>query len=493
MTLRDVFDIAVDNLWRMKLRAFLTIAGVVIAIGAFVAMVSFGAGAQQNISAEYAKLGLFTTMQVYPGPPDNSDTEAVVPPDSLPKLNDSAVARFQRLPGVTLAYPYASMRVSFVLDDDTLSADAQALPAGALETKMFSHFVAGERFADDSAREVLLTDKFVEDSEFGPADSLIGKTVVISVESSNLDSAVASVISTGAGRLDSLLEYFDPDSLSREYGRRVVRREFGAALEAFIDGYMNRRSMVTDTLTIVGIIENPGGRRVRTKPVLIPTATARRFQSGVTGPQPEDLVSLMQGGGSLDLFRSDTGTASTYSKVTLDLAASANYSAVSDSIKDLGFDTFSFVEQFDEIRKFFIYFDLALGVVGLIALITASLGIVNTMVMSILERRREIGVLKSLGADDRDIRLQFLVESGIIGAIGSVFGIALGWLVSRVVSIIAMELMVRDGGERIDLFALPWWLIAIAFCFGFLVSILAGLYPAARAARVDPVEALRND
>jgi len=159
----------------------------------------------------------------------------------------------------------------------------------------------------------------------------------------------------------------------------------------------------------------------------------------------------------------------------------------------LGFRTFSFAAEFEKIQQVFIYFDLALGVVGLIALITASLGIVNTMVMSINERRREIGVLKSLGADDSDIRRLFLIESGVMGVLGTAGGILFGWIITRIVSAIAQAYMKSEGIPPLDLFALPVWLILIALGIGVGVNMLAGWYPAARAARVDPVAALRNE
>jgi putative ABC transport system permease protein len=179
--------------------------------------------------------------------------------------------------------------------------------------------------------------------------------------------------------------------------------------------------------------------------------------------------------------------------VTLDLDRDVPYAQVKDSVELLGYRTFSYAEQFDEIRRFFLYFDMALGLIGLIALITASLGIANTLLMAILERKREIGVLKSLGADERDIRLLFFVESGVIGVVGAGVGIALGWIISRLGSVIARMVMERQGVQPVDFFTVPIWLIGAALFLGTAVSVLAGFYPAARAARVDPVESLRAE
>jgi putative ABC transport system permease protein len=192
-------------------------------------------------------------------------------------------------------------------------------------------------------------------------------------------------------------------------------------------------------------------------------------------------------------FAPEDKSGKTFSQITLDIDPHVLYKTISDSVESLGYKTFSFAAQFEEIQKAFFYFDLALSVIGLIALLTASLGIVNTMVMSITERKREIGVLKSLGADEREIRGLFLVESGVIGFIGTIIGIFSGWVITRIVSAVAHFYMRREGIPEMELFALPMWLILIALAVGVGVSVLAGLYPAARAARVDPVEALRND
>ena len=195
-----------------------------------------------------------------------------------------------------------------------------------------------------------------------------------------------------------------------------------------------------------------------------------------------------------DLFRSSgAADTKTYPRVTLELEPTASATAVKDSVEALGFRAFSFAENFEEIQRFFVYYYLGLGVVGIIALITASLGIVNTMVMSITERRREIGIMKSLGAGEREIRLVFLAESGAIGVLGSAVGIFCGWVGTRIVAAVAKMIMEREEMPVFDPFALPVWLIFLSLAFGVIVSLLAGSYPSGRAARVDPVEALRSE
>jgi putative ABC transport system permease protein len=137
--------------------------------------------------------------------------------------------------------------------------------------------------------------------------------------------------------------------------------------------------------------------------------------------------------------------------------------------------------------------DMFLIAVGMIGITVASLGIVNTMVMSILERYREIGIMKAVGATDGDVQRIFLFESGAIGLLGGLFGLGLGWAVSMVINAIVNTLMARQGVPHMEYFSFPWWLCLGAIAFSILVSLIAGVYPTRRAARVDPVVALRHD
>jgi ABC-type antimicrobial peptide transport system permease subunit len=159
----------------------------------------------------------------------------------------------------------------------------------------------------------------------------------------------------------------------------------------------------------------------------------------------------------------------------------------------MGFQAFSLNDALQGAKRAFIILDIVLSLIGSIALAVSSLGIVNTMVMSILERTREIGIMKAIGGSDADIRRIFLIEASAIGLFGGVAGVALGWLVGRIVNFGANVYIQQQGGPTGNLFSLPFWLVGGAIGFSIVVSLVAGSYPAARAARLNPIDALRHD
>ena len=163
-------------------------------------------------------------------------------------------------------------------------------------------------------------------------------------------------------------------------------------------------------------------------------------------------------------------------------------------IAELGFGSFSIVDQLEQIRTVFLIIDSVLGLLGGISLLVASFGIANTMIMSILERTREIGIMKAIGAEDREIKLIFFVEAAVLGLVGGVLGVLAAWGIDAIANRLAYRFILKpQGASFVDFFSLPPWLTVGAILFALIVSILAALYPAARAARIDPVRALRHD
>ncbi len=164
------------------------------------------------------------------------------------------------------------------------------------------------------------------------------------------------------------------------------------------------------------------------------------------------------------------------------------------SLRDEGFRVQSLELILDTANRAFAVINVMLASVGGLALFVASLGIVNTMIMAIYERTREIGTLKAIGASRGDIRGLFMIEAGLIGLLGGVVGVIGGWLTGLGLNVLIGWYIER---ERLPIqatfFVTPPWLVLAALAFAALIGVVAGLYPAARAARLDPLVALRYE
>lgn len=183
----------------------------------------------------------------------------------------------------------------------------------------------------------------------------------------------------------------------------------------------------------------------------------------------------------------------TYMTISVRVRNTSQVQAVQEAIKKMGFNTFSILDATRSLRRFFVVLDLFLLIFGSLALAVASLGIVNTLVMAILERRREIGIMKAIGASDADVKKLFFVEAGVMGFFGGTAGVLLGWTMGKIINLGTNMYLVRQELPPETIWLVPWWLVAFAIGFAVGISLLSGLYPAGRAARLDPVQALRYE
>ena len=165
-----------------------------------------------------------------------------------------------------------------------------------------------------------------------------------------------------------------------------------------------------------------------------------------------------------------------------------------DWLSSLGFEVQSLKTMLDMANRGMIIIQTMLGSVGALALLVASIGIANTMIMSVYERTKEIGILKAVGAAPGQIRSLFVLEASLIGLLGGVVGTILGWLLGKGLNWLALRVLEwQDVTMEGTFFVVSWWLVLAALAFGTLVGLLAGLYPAARAARLAPLDALRYE
>ncbi len=165
-----------------------------------------------------------------------------------------------------------------------------------------------------------------------------------------------------------------------------------------------------------------------------------------------------------------------------------------------GFFAFSARSTLQGLNLIFTIVQAVFGGIGAIALLVAAIGIANTMVMSILERTREIGLMKAVGATNRDVMSVFLAEAGAIGFMGGIGGVILGIAVSYGINFLAQvyinSQLVASGGEvgdPVSIVNIPLWLPIFAMIFSIVIGLLAGIYPSLRAVQLDPVTALKYE
>jgi len=463
MNITDMVKLGLFNLKQRKLRTFLTTLGVIVGIGALSSMVSFGTGLQKNISDSFSTNDLFTSLRITAKKIDLNKPASVL--DSLVPLSDSILTELKQIKELTIVFPELIYPAKVELLGKELTTDISGIPHEMGNFPPFSNLLAGSFYLNDSVHSavldrqtlkrlnILLSDgrssddlkayKSDKNKIILPADSLIGKKVKIKTVVIN------------------------PNAMS-----------FG------ILGFQTNELPLKDTITeivISGIvdIDNSFSNSLLRGGLILPFS----FANSIPHVNINSTRDFLKGNKANNSF------SSLYAKAkdvySLEIAKK--------QIKKLGLEVFSMGDQFAQIKRSFLIMDALLGAIGLIALFVASLGIVNTMVMSILERTREIGIMKAIGASNLEIKLIFFVEASVIGFMGGVFGLILGWFVTRL-SNFFMNIYLRPLGEAtVNLFYFPVWLLLGSLLFSIALSLLAGLYPAIRASRIDPVKALRHD
>jgi ABC-type lipoprotein export system ATPase subunit/ABC-type antimicrobial peptide transport system permease subunit len=194
------------------------------------------------------------------------------------------------------------------------------------------------------------------------------------------------------------------------------------------------------------------------------------------------------------MAKANSWTADEFSSIALIAESSGIVDAVAKEVKDLGYPATTGSDFLKSLGQFITILELGLSGLAAIALIVACLGIANTMYTAVLERTREIGIMKALGARSADVRGMFMSEAGVIGLIGGAVGLLIAAVVSVTGNVIANNYAVAQGITLdVSVFRISWWLVAGALAVATLFSALSGLLPALRASRLDPVAALRYE
>ena len=455
MRLSDIGKMCIDNLKRRKGRTILTVLGVFIGCTSIVIMVSIGAGMKESQDKMLAEMGDLSIIEVSQGMNDNG-TQA--------KLDDAAVKSFREMEGVAAVMPKVS------LDEVSVS-----MKAGI-----------NDRYSCEWASIVGVDTSALEDMGFELID---GK-----FPAKGLDEAVGG----------QYLAYNFYDSLMPE-GRNMVDRwssydENGNPTELpdpFFDALKTPITLEVTTgdenqppykktMNIVGITKEDYGKGWETSEGIMMSIDAVK-----------DLISKAKGTPNVKL---------NYSQVLVKAADMSWVAEIESSIKSMGYYTYSMESMRESMEKSARQVQLMLGGLGAISLFVAAIGITNTMIMSISERTREIGIMKALGCYVRDIRMLFLMEAGAIGLLGGIIGLIFSLLISVGINLFAMGAMggggitaqtilqALIGGEEVSrVSAISPGLMLFAIVFSVFVGLVSGYYPANKAVKIPALEAIKHE
>jgi putative ABC transport system permease protein len=356
-------------------------------------------------------------------------------------LTDSLIADIEAIDGVRVAYPEIGFPSQVVANDRTIIANAEAIPMAFGDIAAYQPEV-GQFFTSPVDSALLISRSMAERLGFDDPAAAVGDTVTL--RTATLDFAALQNPGALLARGLSALPLQEVD-----YAMRVAG--LLPASQQPVSGFTR---------------------------VLVPIERAEQMEK-VTFFSTLDL-----------LLRS--GPTDGYAALRVQLDDASQHAQVRQQIEALGVYATSFREQFDRLEQLFLIMDLALAIIGIIALVIATIGIANTVMMNVRERYREIGVMKAIGGDERDLQRLFVLESGLLGVGGSLAGLTFGWLIVLAMDAAVNAYLQQQGFPPISVFraSVPMALGILAVAVS--ISLAAGIVPARRAARVEPVEALRS-
>jgi putative ABC transport system permease protein len=454
----DLFELAVRNLRQSKLRNGLTTVGISVGVASLVAMLSLGVGLQQMATRRLAGSGLFDTVFVTSRQDfrgfDREDDAKTAHPEQSPVLDDAARQKIAHLPNVTEVEPEVRVMGEIASGGQTHFGFVTGLPISARQNEAFDN-LKGKFFSSNDADEAILLTDFAKELDPKNPNALIGQDITLRYG----ERQALPQDSTDRPQLSA--DSNTKNGAGDDFGFSVVRK--------------------LQTLRVVGLIDAEpygGMRTVSRGRIFLPVGTTERLNMA----QFSDMRSSLRG-----------ASGKSYMTLTVRVKDPGKVSEVQDAINKMDFRTFSVLDATKSLRRFFTVLDLFLGIFGSLALAVATLAIINTLVMAVLERRREIGVMKAIGASDQDVKKLFFTEAGAMGLFGGILGVVLGFAIGKAINLGTGIYMHNHQMPSEAVWSMPPWLVGAAIAFSIVVSLLAGLYPASRAARLDPVQTLKYE
>ena len=465
MKASDIAILALYNLRRNTMRTILTSLGVAVGIGSLAAMISFAQGITGNISRSMENNDIFTGITATSRSFDLDDpgtrSNNIFSQDKKPEvpLNDSVIDCIRSWQEVSIAFPVVSKPATIQIAGRSVKASLKAVPMEMGEYPPFANITRGRFFNKADEPKVIVSRQMLQQMH-----------IILDDDNDNIG-------------LGGDLLTLPPDSvLGAEL--TIITKVFDAKKLDFANPRKGELPLSNEytKLQIVGIIDNGA------------------FSSGVFSgsdvclpSKAIDYVPCIDLRSIYDIMDGKMDSKAKYGSVHIRVNEHKNLKTVKYKLEEMGLQVFSVGDKLDDIEHIFLMLDSIFAAVGVIALLVSVLGIVNTLIMAIYERRKEIGIMKSLGGTQWQIKLIFYVEAALIGLIGGVCGVAGGKLASQAASSFANTQIGKIIGCNLEFFDFSWTLAFAAIIFSVVISVAASIYPANRAASIDPLDALRRE
>lgn len=448
----DLALMGLKNLLRRKARTVLTVLGVVIGTAAIVVMVSLGLGMNRAYEKQLEEYGSLTMIDVYANRNFESmggDSSSSSSSSAELVLDDDAISKFEAIPHVEFA-------IGFKRFESRIYSGKYMNYAS----------VKGVDFEKLKMMDIKLSE--------GRLPTLDGKNEVLF-------------------GFQAAQEFNDPNA-RHSYGQGPKIDIFEAKIEVlptsqWYEGRRPRGSVITPT----GITTETDWNYAWD--VFMDYDTFEKLKKDFDRKNRNQNNQNNQNNSNGNKSRRDSRKKENkYDEMKISVDNVKNVEEVQEAVKAMGFEVYSLTEALDNMKKTSSMIQAILGGIGAVSLFIAAIGITNTMVMSIYERTREIGVMKVIGAQLKDIKRLFLFEAAMIGLFGGLVGIGMSYGVSYIINTVIQNM--GAGGEYygppISSY-IPYWLALSSLGFSTVIGLLAGYYPAVRATKLSALEAIKNE
>lgn len=483
MKVMDSFRIVWRNLWRMKLRTALTSVGVMIGTAAIVAMIALSLGLKENAVKSLENFGNLTEMDVEPMyyiP----EEDRMIPDDERKKLNMEAVQELKAIPGIAAVMPIKRLQEQAKLKVGRREGYVELIGVDVNESSAYrKNEVEKGSYLSGSPQEIVVAFDVAREMRDVEKEKREARRRNVDAKRQGPMSEMPPDMGGGAPGAFNMVDKAATIILTREY--RVDDEP----------KYEKKELRVR----VVGQLQKSDNHRYSTA-VYVPLGVVKELNEWVNRNRGDDQSYEGNTRRTREQAKQDQFE---FDQMTVKVESREKVESVVKALKEKGYEVWSPARELETINKFFFVIQIVLGGIAAISLLVATIGIVNTMIMSILERTKEIGIMKVIGATVFNIRWLFLMESGFIGLIGGMTGLGLAWGAVELVNYFGAAGGVMESlnmgfgggpeGEATRLAVIPGWLALFAIGFSFVIGLLAGIFPAIRASRLSALQAIRSE